>query len=122
MDYKPISQRDSDSPVASQAEGCDLYKSKRKSAMFTTVLLSLSTATFVLLLILLGLSVSRKSIYYDVPNHISTVSTRYGHNTSRMSLDHKYDFLWNDFHQDGFGDVHIEGAINEEDRFVGISM
>jgi hypothetical protein len=123
MDYKPLPHDDDRSPVARQHHEIHLYGSKKKILTSILILVVATLAILISVLVLLLLFTLRDSQSCTVREETWSSSARYGQNRSRMSLEHKYDHLWDDFLIEGFGVVSTtEGVADSKDSFAGISM
>jgi hypothetical protein len=122
MDYKPIPHDDERSQVTDHHHDIP-FGPKKKGVIFMAVLIAVTTATLVFVLALLFLFKLQRHQSCAVQDEGWNHSARYGQIRSRMSLDHEYDYLWDDFLIEGFGVVSTtESAADNEDSFAGISM
>lgn len=123
MKYQLISQDTSHPPSITNSEEKGTPEPPRRYSATVVALISLSTTTLVSVLILLALSISQTGNHCDSQRPTATVPTRYGRNYSFMSIDHRYDYIWKDMMQEGFGVTYIaKESPNEEERFGEISM
>ncbi len=123
MGYESLPQNEIQSLVEDQHRGVHLYGNRKKTSTSILTLILLTTATLLCVLALLLLTTLRGSQVCIAGDETWDQSTRYGQNRSRMSLDHQYDFLWDDLLIDGFGVVSTtENLADNKDSFAGISM
>ncbi|RDW91560.1 hypothetical protein BP5796_02725 [Coleophoma crateriformis] len=111
MSYEILSQKDTQAPTAEDSENEQFHSSQRRISVSILTLLVLSSTTLIsVLLLLLLFATSRASRQCPVQNNGWSVSRTYpGENTSHMSLDHEYDYMWSDFEPiTGFGLIYKE--------------
>jgi len=123
MDYQKLSQNDGDVSFVHKPKGCVCVEPRRRFSFSIIAVIVLETMILVSVITLLGITTSKASIFAVVNEKSSTHSARYGENSTRMSLKHEYDHLWNDFLLDDFGAVpEVEGIAEPRDSVVAISM
>lgn len=133
MDYKLASQKE-ETDSSSFEEGTsagddgDFYQPPTRKCMSPStsaamvLAVSISTLISVLLtLALLAVWMSRP-LTCAVPDDGRNVTTHYGSNYSYMSLDPKYDSLWDSYLVDTFGTVYVPEALKVTDAFYAMSM
>lgn len=125
MDYKRLSESDSQGNTSSNAEDDYILRPKREVSVsiVTLIGLSLTTLLSVLTLLLLFLLRENRHCTGTVRDNGSTFSARFVQNTSRMSLDHEYDYLWDDWLTKGLGIISTSEMVGDKhDGSIGLSM
>lgn len=123
MGYKRLSESDSQGHAASDFEDDPIFTSKRQVSISIVTLIGLSSTTLISVLTLLVLFLLRESRHSTWQNDGWTFSARFEQNTSRMSLDHQYDYLWDDWLTKGLGIISTSETVGDRnDGAVGLSM
>src|ERR1700712_5032400 len=114
MDYKPVPHDDEQTSVTDQL--CDIpSKFTKKGTIVVVVWTIVTVATLISVLTLLLLFTLQGHQSCTTRDDDWSHSVSYGGKRSRMSLDHKYDYLWNDLLLDGFGTVStIENVADNQ--------
>jgi hypothetical protein len=119
MDFEPVSQTEENDLNRREYDG-HWYKRRRRDSY---VLVGLTTTTLVSVLLLLFLFMARGTQPVMMKDERLFRSARYGENHSRMSLDHKYDYLWTDLTVDDFGLVpSTDNGADNTAAYAALSM
>jgi hypothetical protein len=122
MGYERLPGSDSESNSTKDPEDEQIFTPNRRISVSTITLLGLSTISLILILISLSLSLPRENRHCTVRDDDWT-SVRSVQNTSRMRLEHKYDYLWNDWLTKGLGIISISEKVGDfNNGSVGFSM
>lgn len=123
MGYERLSESDSQDRTTSDPEDDQIFTPKRQVSVSIVTLIGLSSTTLISVLILLLLFLLRENRQCTARDDGWTFSARFVQNTSRMSLDHEYDYMWNDWLTKGLGIISTSETVGDKnDGSVGLSM
>lgn len=123
MVYERLSTDGSQGHISNDSQDDEAFASKRKVSISSATLIGLSSTTLISVLALLLMFLLQDNRQCIVRDNGRTFSARFVQNTSRMSLDHEYDYMWNDWLTKGLGIISTSETMGDKnDGSVGLSM